>query len=69
MVVNPGPQVSEGSTHERLPGIKEEAEVLMKHTPFFKGVKGGEGSSCLLMRLLLITVIERPHDRNIWCLR
>lgn len=48
VVVNPGPQVSEGSTHERVPGIKEEAEVLMKQTPFFGGVKGGKGSFCCL---------------------
>lgn len=47
-MVNPGPQVSEGSAHERGPGIKEEAEVLMKQTPFFRGVKGGKGSACCL---------------------
>lgn len=39
-MVNPGPQVSEGSAHERGPGIKEEVEVLMKQTPFFRGGEG-----------------------------
>lgn len=36
---DPGPPVAEGSAQERGCRIKEEAEVLMKQTPFFGGVK------------------------------
>ncbi|RMB98610.1 hypothetical protein DUI87_24826 [Hirundo rustica rustica] len=44
-LVNPGPPVSEGSAPERVPGIRQEGEVLMKQTPFFQGVKGGQNRS------------------------